>query len=51
MEGAWFDEMKAVSGVRIAPVTVVENEAFYGRVERQRRGLERALTYFETEET
>lgn len=27
---AWIDEMKRLSGVRIAPVTVVDDKAFYG---------------------
>ena len=27
---AWIDKMKAVSGVHIAPVTVVGDRAFYG---------------------
>ena len=40
---AWIDEMKRVSGVRIAPVTVVGSEVFFGTFERQRRGLEQAL--------
>ena len=40
---AWIDEMKRVSGVCIAPVTVVGNEVFFGTFERQRRGLEQAL--------
>ena len=44
---AWIDEMKAVSGVRIAPVTVVGDEAFYGTFEKQKPGLERALIRFE----
>ena len=40
---AWVDEMKRVSGLRIAPVTVVGEEAFYGTFDRQKPGLERAL--------
>ena len=40
---AWLDEMKRVSGVRIAPVTVVGSEAFFGTFERQKRGIEREL--------
>ena len=40
---AWVDEMKEVSGVRIAPVTVVGEESFYGTFDKQKPGLERAL--------
>jgi glutaredoxin len=40
---AWIDEMKEVAGVRIAPVTVIGDEAFYGTFEKQRPGLEAAL--------
>ncbi len=40
---AWIGEMKRVSGVRIAPVTVVGDKAFYGTFDRQKPGLERAL--------
>ena len=38
---AWIDEMKRVSGVRIAPVTVVGDEAFYGTFDKQKAGLRR----------
>ena len=48
---AWVDEMKRVSGVRIAPVTVVGNEAFYGAFDKQKPGLEQALTSFEGRKT
>lgn len=44
---AWIDEMKRVSGVRIAPVTVIGDEAFYGTFDKQKPGLERALTGLE----
>ena len=47
---AWIDEMKAVSGVRIVPITVVGNEAFYGTFKKQKPGLERALIRFEAAE-
>lgn len=40
---AWVDEMKHLSGVRIAPVTVVGNKAFYGTFDQQRPQLEAAL--------
>lgn len=40
---AWIDEMRRVSGVRIAPVTVVGDEAFYGTFDKQKPGLEQAL--------
>lgn len=40
---AWLGEMKAVAGVRIAPVTVVGDRAFYGTFDKQRLGLEKAL--------
>jgi glutaredoxin len=39
----WIDEMKKVAGVRIAPVTVIGEEAFYGTFADQRPKLERAL--------
>jgi glutaredoxin len=38
-----LEEMKQVSGVRIAPVTVVGDQAFYGAFEQQRPQLEQAL--------
>lgn len=38
-----LEEMKRVSGVRIAPVTVVGEQAFYGTFEQQRPQLEKAL--------
>lgn len=41
---AWLGEMKAVAGVRIAPVTVVGGHAFYGTFDKQRPGLQQALT-------
>ena len=48
---AWVDEMKQVSGVRIAPVTVVGDKAFYGTFEKQKTGLEQALVQLETEDS
>ena len=36
-------EMQEVSGVRIAPVTVIGKEAFYGTFEDQRPRIEAAL--------
>ena len=39
----WLEEMKRVSGVRIAPVTVVGKDAFYGTFDQQKPGLEAAL--------
>ena len=36
-------EMQEVSGVRIAPVTVVGDQAFYGAFEEQRPRIEAAL--------
>jgi len=44
---AWLDEMKRRSGVRIAPVTVVGDEAFYGTFDQQRPKLEAALRAFQ----
>ena len=44
---AWIDEMKRVSGVRIAPVTVMGDESFYGTFDKQKPGLERALAGLE----
>lgn len=41
---AWIAEMKEVAGVRIAPVTVVGDRAFYGTFDKQRPGLDQALT-------
>ena len=41
---AWVDEMKRVSGVRVAPVTVVGDASFYGTFDKQKEGLEQALT-------
>lgn len=46
---AWLGEMKAVAGVRIAPVTVVSDRAFYGTFDKQRPGLEQALTSLKQE--
>ncbi len=40
---AWIDEMKRVSGVRIAPVTVIGTQAFYGTFEQQRPSIDKAL--------
>ena len=40
---AWLDEMKEVSGVRIAPVTLIGKQSFYGTFDKQKPGLERAL--------
>lgn len=40
---SWLVEMKRLSGVRVAPVTVVGNEAFYGPFDQQRPKLEVAL--------
>lgn len=40
---AWLDEMKRLSGVRIAPVTVVGEQSFYGTFDKQKPGLEQAL--------
>lgn len=40
---AWIDEMKCLSGVRIAPVTVVGDKAFYGTFDQQRPQLDAAL--------
>ncbi len=40
---AWVEEMKRISGVRITPVTVVGDRAFYGTFDQQRPHLEAAL--------
>lgn len=40
---AWLDEMKAISGVRIAPVTVIDEQAIYGLFDRQRSAIDAAL--------
>ena len=40
---AWLDEMKRASGVRIAPVTVVDENAFYGTFADQRPRIDAAL--------
>lgn len=40
---AWEDEMKRRSGVRIAPVTVIGDQAFYGTFDQQRPQLDAAL--------
>ncbi len=40
---AWADEMKRLSGVRIAPVTVINDRAFYGTFNQQRPQLDAAL--------
>ena len=39
--------MKRVSGVRIAPVTIVGEASFYGTFEKQKPGLEQALAKLE----
>lgn len=38
-----LEEMQRVAGVRIAPVTVIAGQAFYGTFDRQRDHLETAL--------
>ena len=38
-----LEEMRRAAGVRIAPVTVVAGQAFYGTFDRQRDHLETAL--------
>lgn len=40
---AYLGEMKRLSGVRIAPVTVIGDKAFYGTFDQQRPQLEAAL--------
>ena len=40
---AWIDEMKRVAGVRIAPVTVLGSEAFYGTFDQQRPMIDDVL--------
>ncbi|CAN5482338.1 glutaredoxin family protein [soil metagenome] len=40
---AYLDEMKRVSNVRIAPVTVIGERAFYGAFDQQRPGIDAAL--------
>lgn len=40
---AWVDEMKRLSGVRIAPVTIIGDKAFYGTFDQQRPQLDAAL--------
>lgn len=40
---AWLDEMKAVSGVRIAPVTVIGEKAIYGTFDQQKPVIDEAL--------
>ena len=40
---AYLDEMKRLSGVRIAPVTVVGKQAFFGAFDEQKPKLEEAL--------
>ena len=42
-DSAYLEEMKRVAGVRIAPVTVIGTQAFYGTFEQQRPQLEAAL--------
>lgn len=39
----WLHEMKAVSGVRIAPVTVIGERAIYGTFDQQRPAIDEAL--------
>ncbi|EIU1655446.1 MULTISPECIES: glutaredoxin family protein [Pseudomonadota] len=36
-------EAKSRTGVRVAPISVIGNEVFYGSFERQKPGLARAL--------
>jgi glutaredoxin len=40
---AYLEEMTQVAGVRMAPVTVIGTQAFYGTFEQQRPRLEAAL--------
>jgi glutaredoxin len=40
---AWIDEMKQIAGVRIAPVTVIGDQAFYGTFDQQRLRIDAAL--------
>lgn len=40
---AWVEEMKRLSGVRIAPVTIIDDKAFYGTFDQQRLQLDTAL--------
>jgi glutaredoxin len=40
---AWLDEMKQMAGVRIAPVRVIGDQAFYGTFDAQRPELDHAL--------
>ncbi len=46
---AWIDEMKRLAGVRIAPVTLIGDKAFYGTFDRQRPQLEAALAAYQKE--
>ena len=43
---AWIDEMKQVAGVRIAPVTVVGDQAFYGTFDTQRPKIDDAIVNY-----
>lgn len=40
---AYLEEMKRLAGVRIAPVTVIGEQAFYGTFEQQKPSLQDAL--------
>ncbi len=40
---AWIDEMKQLSGVRVAPVTVIGDRTIYGTFDQQRPQLDAAL--------
>lgn len=42
-DSRYLQEMQRAAGVRIAPVTVVAGQAFYGTFDTQRAGLETAL--------
>jgi glutaredoxin len=43
LDPAWLGEMKRISGVRIAPVTVVGQQAIYGTFDQQRPQIDAAL--------
>ena len=40
---AYLEEMKRLAGVRIAPVTVIGDQAFYGTFDQQRPQIDAAL--------
>ena len=40
---AYLEEMKRLAGVRIAPVTVIGDQAFYGTFDQQRPLIDAAL--------